>query len=66
MADLDDEAYKVIGEAFLDTIIEKIIKRKLGRCDNCKYFDHYNVECKKLHNPEPPYSDWYCADWEKE
>lgn len=35
------------------------------RCKNCRYFDDYNVECIKGHNPNPPYNCWFCADGER-
>lgn len=31
-------------------------------CSECKYFDTYNVECEKNHNPKPPYNKWFCAE----
>ena len=34
------------------------------RCKDCKNFDEYNVECKKGHNPDPPYNCWFCAGGE--
>jgi len=34
-------------------------------CANCRFFDHYNVECLAGHNPNPPYDRWFCASREE-
>ena len=37
---------------------------KVTVCSKCIFFDKYNVECEKNHNPRPPYDKWFCADGE--
>jgi len=32
-------------------------------CMKCRYFDHYWVDCIKKHSPNPPYNEWFCADF---
>ena len=40
-------------------------KKEIVNCTDCKYFDSYNCECVKSHNPNPPYKEWYCAEGEE-
>ena len=48
---------------FLDEDISPTIDAvPVIRCSDCEYWDSYNVECMKCHNPCPPYSNWFCAD----
>ena len=41
------------------------ITGELVRCNDCRFFDSYNVECTKKHGPRPPYNEWFCADGRK-
>ena len=36
--------------------------QEIVRCNVCRFFDSYNVECTKNHDPRPPYDEWFCAD----
>ena len=42
----------------------KVDMVEVVRCNNCKHWDTYNVECMKCHHPVPPYGCWFCADGE--
>ena len=37
-------------------------KTQIVRCHDCVWFDHYNVECEKGHDPKPPYTSFSCTD----
>ena len=57
--------------SMLDTLsrmLDELLKEQpqIARCKDCKHFDRYNVECKKNHNPKPPYNKWFCADGEND
>ena len=58
-----EEEYTLMPQDVVLSAIALLKEREVVvRCKDCVHLDSYYVECKKGHNPKPPYDSWFCAD----